>query len=65
LVAIRAEAKVPAYSASATKEQTTGMRVQWVEMGWFIGAESSLSPRQWCPPATLPARGRERYEASE
>ncbi len=31
LVAMRAEAKVPAYSASATQEQTTGMRVQCVE----------------------------------
>jgi hypothetical protein len=40
LVAMRAEAKVPAYSASATKEQTMGMRVQWVEMGWLSGASS-------------------------
>ena len=46
LVAIRAEAKVSAYTASATKEQTTGMRVQWVEMGWLSGAVSSASLRQ-------------------
>ena len=32
-VAMRAAAYKPAYSASATKEQTTGMRVEWQEMG--------------------------------
>ncbi len=46
LVAMRAEAKVPAYSASATKEQTTGMRVQWVEMGWLGGESTLTSPRK-------------------
>ena len=47
LVAMRAEANVPAYSASATHEQTTGMRVQCVEMGWLMGAVSLRSPRKW------------------
>ncbi len=32
-VTMRAAANKPAYSASATKEQTTGMRVEWQEMG--------------------------------
>jgi hypothetical protein len=35
--AMRAAAKRPPYSASATNEQTTGMRVEWVEMGWLMG----------------------------
>jgi hypothetical protein len=35
----------PAYSASATKEQTTGMRVEWQEMGWLTQSSSSVSPR--------------------
>ncbi len=34
LVAMRPAAKSPAYSASATNEQTTGIRVEWVEMGY-------------------------------
>ncbi len=34
---IRAAAKRPPYSASTTNEQTTGMRVEWVEMGWLMG----------------------------
>ena len=33
--AILAAAKIPAYSASATKEQTTGMRVECTDMGWL------------------------------
>ncbi len=36
-VAMRAAAYTPAYSASATtKEQTTGMRVEWQEMGYGV-----------------------------
>ena len=35
--AIRAAAKRPPYSASATNEHTTGIRVEWVEMGWLMG----------------------------
>ncbi len=35
----------PAYSASATKEQTTGMRVAWQKMGWLTQSSSSVSPR--------------------
>ncbi len=35
-VVMRAAAYKPAYSASTTKEQTTGMRVEWQEMEWFI-----------------------------
>jgi hypothetical protein len=38
--AMRAAAKRPPYSASATKEQTTGMRVEWVEMGWLMGSSA-------------------------
>jgi hypothetical protein len=44
-VAMRAAAYEPAYSASATKEQTTGMRVEWQEMGWLAQSSSSVSPR--------------------
>ncbi len=58
-------ANTPAYSASATKEQTTGMRVEWLEMGWLRNSSSSSWPRKWCDPATLPAFGWERYDASE
>ncbi len=65
LVAMRLAAKSPAYSASATNEQTTGIRVEWVEIGWLRGASSEWSPRKRELPATLPARGRERYEVSE
>ena len=65
LVAMRAAAKSPAYSASATNEQTTGIRVEWAEMGWLRVASSSVSPKMLRPPATLPARGRERYDASD
>ena len=36
--AMRAAAYKPAYSASATKEQTTGMRMGWQEMGWLTQA---------------------------
>jgi hypothetical protein len=64
-VAMRAAAYKPAYSASATKEQTTGMRVEWQEMGWLTQSSSSVSPRELRPPATLPALGRERKEASD
>jgi hypothetical protein len=32
-------------SASATKEQTTGMRVEWQEIGWLTQSSSSMSPR--------------------
>ncbi len=35
---MRAAAKTPAISASATKETTTGMRVEWAETGWLTGA---------------------------
>ncbi len=38
--AMRAAVKRPPYSASATKEQTTGMRVEWVEMGWLVLSRS-------------------------
>ena len=41
-VAMRAAAYKPAYSASATKEQTTGMRVEWQEMGWLT--QSVVNP---------------------
>jgi hypothetical protein len=41
--AIRAAAKTPAISASATKETTTGMPVEWVEMGWLIEASGSIA----------------------
>jgi hypothetical protein len=34
-VAMREEAKAPAYSASATNEQTTGMRVEWDDIEWL------------------------------
>jgi hypothetical protein len=44
-VAMQAAAYKPAYSASATKEQTTGMRVEWQEMGWLTQSSSSVSPR--------------------
>ncbi len=44
-VAMRAAAYKPAYSASTTKEQTTGMRVEWQEMGWLTQSSSSVSPR--------------------
>ena len=44
-VAMRPVAKRPPYSASATKEQTTGMRVECVEMGWLRGESSGKSPR--------------------
>ncbi len=44
-VAMRAAAYKPAYSASATKEQTTGMRVEWQEMGWLTQSSSPVSPR--------------------
>ncbi len=44
-VAMRAAAYKPAYSASATKEQTTGMWVEWQEMGWLTQSSSSVSPR--------------------
>jgi hypothetical protein len=33
---ILAAAKIPAYSTSATKEQTTGIRVECTDMGWLI-----------------------------
>ncbi len=46
---MREEAKAPAYSASATIEQTTGMRVEWDEIGWLSGALSSMSPRRCVP----------------
>ncbi len=45
LVAMRAAAYKPAYSVSATKEQTTGMRVKWQEMRWLTQSSSSVSPR--------------------
>ncbi len=32
-------------SASATKEQTAGMRVEWQEIGWLTQSSSSMSPR--------------------
>ncbi len=57
LVAMRPAAKSSAYSASATNEQTTGIRVEWMEMGWLSGASSLWSLRKWVLPATLPARG--------
>ena len=60
LVVMRPAAKRLAYSAFSTNEQTTGIRVEWVEMGWLSGASSAWSPRKWVLPATLPARGRER-----
>jgi hypothetical protein len=44
-VAMRPVAKSPPYSASATKEQTTGIRVECVEMGWLRGESSGWSPR--------------------
>ncbi len=44
-VAMRAATYKPAYSAFATKEQTTGMRVEWQEMGWLTQSSSSVSPR--------------------
>ncbi len=37
LVAMRVAAKSPAYSASATNEQMTGIRVEWAEIGWLRG----------------------------
>jgi hypothetical protein len=41
-VAMREEAKAPAYSASATNEQTTGMRVGCDDVGWFVVIPISL-----------------------
>ncbi len=46
-VAIQAAAKTPAYSDSATKERTTGILVEWAEMGWFTQESSRLEPRKW------------------
>ncbi len=43
-VAMRAAAYKPAYSASARKEQTTGIRVEWKEMGWLTQSSSLVSP---------------------
>ncbi len=34
-VAMRAAEKRPAYSVSKADEHTTGMRVEWAEMGWL------------------------------
>jgi hypothetical protein len=56
---------VAAYSVSATTEHTTGVLVEWAEMEWFTQESSRLEPRKWKKPATLPAFGRERYEASD
>jgi hypothetical protein len=68
-VRVRAEAKAPPYSASATKEQTTGMRVEWEETGWLrnrsMKSWSDLLPRKWKFPATLRALGLDKYEASD
>jgi hypothetical protein len=46
--AMRAAAKRPPYSASATKEHTTGMRVEWVETGWLMGS-SARKVVAWFP----------------
>ena len=43
-----AAVKRPPYSASATKEQTTGMRVEWMEMGWLMGS-SARKVVAWLP----------------
>ncbi len=43
--AMRAAAKTPAISASATKETTTGMRVEWAETGWLTGASGSKAKK--------------------
>ncbi len=42
---MRAAAKTPAISASATKETTTGMRVEWTETGWLSGASVSMAEK--------------------
>jgi hypothetical protein len=40
LFKMRAEAKRAAYSASATKNTTTGILVEWAETGWLMGESS-------------------------
>ncbi len=62
---LRGSKRAP-YSASCTEEQTTGMRVEWTEMEELkLKKVGSLDrARWWNDPATLPALGRDRNEAS-
>jgi hypothetical protein len=43
--AMREAVKTPAISASATKETTTGMRVECAETGWLRGASGSMAKK--------------------
>jgi hypothetical protein len=65
VTAILAEANVPAYSASWTEEQMTGVRLEWVEMGALTKVGSETRQRWWKEPTTLVALGRDKKEASE
>ncbi len=42
---MQAAAKTPVISASATKETTTGMRVELAETGWLVGASGSIATK--------------------
>jgi hypothetical protein len=65
VIAVLAAPKVPNHSASWTLEQTMGMRVEAIEIGALTKDGSPGMPRWWKSPATLPAWGRERYDASD